>query len=458
MGRLSNIVLVAEDGAILDSIKRIPPSINRYRTTLPHHPYVPPPSQEKRDPMRATINTLSLELSRAAEDDERAAAWKGLVSGFSAVSPTLAREIMFQALENKSVAAVEVARQPALLDKVLDALRSMFSLEPGGREMVVAWRERGEGERQPIEFAPYPLTHLAQEHTIERYGSISEAIAAYFGALENWSGHSALKSKVRGELEELRNREDRKLRALREEWERAQALETLRHKGEMLLSYMHLVEPGQRQLTIPEEELVIDLDPSMSPADNAQAIFKEYRKARSAHEGLPERIAEAEMRVGFADDLLTSLDLASTYDDIRAVQAELQLARNPTGQGAQGDSKNKQKAAKGRLARPRRRFRNPTAEDEVRGARPGGAHRQPERYGDLPPGIARRPVVPRAQRAGRTRHPAHRARRHYQRHRGSRQHSSRVQQSQDRSASGRDLHGKAICAESAQRATRVCDL
>lgn len=359
MGRLSNIVLVAEDGAILDSIKRIPPSINRYRTTLPHHSYVPPPSQEKRDPMRATINTLSLELSKAADEDAKAAAWKGLVSGFSAISPALAREIVFQALGDKNTAAVDVARQPALLTRVLDTMRAMFELERTGWEVGVAWREGEEGERKPIEFAPYPLTHLSQENTIERYDSISEAIAAYFGALENWTGHSALKAQVRAELEELRNREERKLRALREEWERAQALEQLRHKGEMLLGYMHMVVPGQRQLTIPEEGLVIDLDPSLSPADNAQAIFKEYRKARSAHEGLPERIAETEMRVGFADELLTSLDLASTYDEIRAVQAELQLARNPSGQPAAAGTDGKRKTAKGKNRKSQEKIPQP---------------------------------------------------------------------------------------------------
>jgi len=34
MGRVSNIVLVEEDGTVMDSIKRIPSSINRYRVIL----------------------------------------------------------------------------------------------------------------------------------------------------------------------------------------------------------------------------------------------------------------------------------------------------------------------------------------------------------------------------------------------------------------------------------------
>ncbi|MFL5731970.1 MAG: NFACT family protein, partial [Chloroflexia bacterium] len=111
MGRLSNIVLVEEDGTVMDSIKRIPAGINRYRVTLPHHPYVPPPPQDKRDPMRSSPNVLSLELQRAAEREPDAPAWKGLVSGFAAVSPPLAREVVYRALGDVAARAVDVAVQ-----------------------------------------------------------------------------------------------------------------------------------------------------------------------------------------------------------------------------------------------------------------------------------------------------------------------------------------------------------
>src|SRR5205085_11278829 len=77
MGKLSNIILVGEDGAVMDSIKRVPSSINRYRVVLPNHRYTPPPPQDKRDPLAATINVLSLELSKVAEQDKSVHAWKG---------------------------------------------------------------------------------------------------------------------------------------------------------------------------------------------------------------------------------------------------------------------------------------------------------------------------------------------------------------------------------------------
>src|SRR5205085_5939293 len=124
---------------------------------------------------------------------------------------------------------------------------------------------------------------------------ISEAASLYFDALQTLGGHSALKAIVASDLADMRSRDEHKLYSLREEWQRAQQLETLRRKGELLLSYMHTLQPGQNTLTIPEENLTIELDPALTPVENSQAIFREYRKARSAVEGIPERIAEAEL-------------------------------------------------------------------------------------------------------------------------------------------------------------------
>lgn len=356
MGRLSNIVLVGEDGAVMDSIKRVPPGINRYRVTLPNHRYVPPPPQQKRDPLKASINGLALELGKVVEHDvgsRDAPAWQGLVSGFLGVSPTLAREVVFRALGDVNVPAESAAHDPAGLALILHEMEGLFGLEQTRAwQPCVAWREdarEANAGNQPLDFAPYALTHLEGGAQLIRYGSISEAIDAYFAGAQNLARHGALKEQVRAAIEELYRRAERRLRSLREEWQRAQALEELRRKGEFILAYMHTLQPAQTELAVPEENLTIQLDPALSPIQNAQAYFKEYRKARAAQQGLPDRIAEAEMHIRYFEEFLTSLDLANTYDEIRAVQAELGKARTlstaeaakeqPKGKGAKQQSK-----------------------------------------------------------------------------------------------------------------------
>ncbi|HUP26825.1 MAG TPA: NFACT RNA binding domain-containing protein [Chloroflexia bacterium] len=362
MGRLSNIVLVDEDGAVLDSIKRVPPSINRYRTTLPHHHYVLPPPQEKRDPARATINTLALELIKADEADPGAPVWKGLVSGFSGISPVLAREITFRSLGDLKRPAGEVSREPTLLTSLIEAMSVLLEQDRSGEWQPTVAFSGTSDSRKPVEFAPYQITHLnAGGAELVSYGSISEAASAYFESLQAMQGHSALKTQVRAEIQDMLERDERRLRALREELKHAEALEELRRNGEYLLAYAHAVEPGQTSFPVPGEGFSIELDPALSPTENAQAIFKEYRKAKSAQAGLPEKVGEAEMQVRYAEEMLTSLDIASSYDEIKAVQAELRMGRANAAEAASvasgkpADPKpraGKAKAGKSKLPQP----------------------------------------------------------------------------------------------------------
>lgn len=352
MGKVSNIVLVGEDGTVMDSIKRVPSSINRYRVTLPNHLYVEPPPQEKRDPLKTTINALALEIERASAADESAPAWKGIVGGYAAVSPTLAREATFRALGDTQAKAAEVSRRPQLLEGVLKELQALFRLAESERwEPTLA--VRADEERKPLDFAPYPLLHLeAQRAELLRYETTSEAAATFFEGAQGTGKHSALRASVGARIAEIRSRDERKLHALQEEWARAQALEELRKKGELLLAYMHTLEPGQTRLVIPEEKLTIDLDPSMTPVENSQAIFREYRKARSAIEGLPERISESALRVAYLDELATSLELAANYDEIRMVQAEVESASRPPSEAQADSAKKNKKGAKSQAKVP----------------------------------------------------------------------------------------------------------
>src|SRR5205085_7822267 len=50
MGRHSNLILIGEDGRIMDSAKRVPPTLSRVRPILPRGAYRPVPPQEKADP------------------------------------------------------------------------------------------------------------------------------------------------------------------------------------------------------------------------------------------------------------------------------------------------------------------------------------------------------------------------------------------------------------------------
>src|SRR5207244_7473050 len=90
MGRRSNLVLVDDDGTIMDAARRTPPSRNPRRPVLPHLPYQPPPPQERLFPEEISAASLA-EAARA-----QPTLAKYLAERVAGLSPLAARELAFR--------------------------------------------------------------------------------------------------------------------------------------------------------------------------------------------------------------------------------------------------------------------------------------------------------------------------------------------------------------------------
>jgi predicted ribosome quality control (RQC) complex YloA/Tae2 family protein len=338
MGRHSNIVLVGADGIVLDAVKHVPSSINRYRTTLPRLPYVPPPPQRKLDLLTMGERSFRGELD---ELDPNVVLWQALVARFRAVSPLLAREAAYRATgsEDARAAAADAPRLFAALQETLGLARThawqpaiAWAPEEGDLDEDDESGASGDDAETPppppgheaLAFAPYPIRHLeAAGATLEATDGISAAAEAFYAALETVAGHAQLKAAVQMELHERRDRLERRRRALQAELDRAAGFEKERHKGELILAYMYGLAPGQTRLEIPEEALVITLDPDRTPLEQAQALFREYQRARAAVEGVPARLEAVELGLRYLDEIATQLDLAADHDTIQLLRTEI---------------------------------------------------------------------------------------------------------------------------------------
>src|SRR5579875_868719 len=121
MGRLSNIILVDEQGMILGSLRRVGAEVNRYRTIAANVPYLPPPPQQRLvagqtlSRLEPTVVTAAqLSMSAAAEEEEKEAEasteqasrrksgakqtklWQLLTRHLLGFSPLLAKEAIFR--------------------------------------------------------------------------------------------------------------------------------------------------------------------------------------------------------------------------------------------------------------------------------------------------------------------------------------------------------------------------
>ncbi len=312
MGRLSNIILIEEDTTILECIKYIPARQNRYRVLLPGHPYVPPPLQQKLEWAALTVGRLN----KALQEQHNELLWQRLVGAVRGVSPLLAREVVFRATGDAQASTAEAGQLLAELEPLL-RLPATGEWEP-----TVALQDS-----QVVAFAPYTLTHYVRH---EARASISHAMEAFYVQQVGADPYAAVRQRVQEHIDRQRERQEQKRAALLRAQPSEERLATLRQKGELLLAYASQIQPRQETLIVPyqagQPALHIELDPTRSAVENARRYFRQYEKAKSAAEEVPQRLVEVERTLDYLGQLATDLALAEDQPGIAEVEAALAAA------------------------------------------------------------------------------------------------------------------------------------
>jgi predicted ribosome quality control (RQC) complex YloA/Tae2 family protein len=340
MGRHSNLILVNDDGLIMESVKRVTHSMSRVRPIQPRRPYTVPPPIDRPDPRRVTADLLAEMLADAPRSGDLA---NWLVRSFRGISPQMAREVAFV-----GTGAVDAKLETLPRGMTLDIARALRGvLEPlATSRWSPAWYR--DEEEVPIAFAPLPMAHLAFEYDEVRVDSISEAARQLVSGGDQPAGrHDARKRRLLAEIKTIRERIESRLKSLRDEQERAASNEQFREWGEAIYAWLWQIQPGDTTLEV--DGLVIPLDPDKRPSENAQEYFEKYRRGRDAGHHLPELIARNEGELAYLDQLTLQLDQAATFPEIESLMIEWEQYRQAANPGSRGAKKLKRSAPPRRI-------------------------------------------------------------------------------------------------------------
>ncbi len=337
IGRYSNLILVGPDGDVLEAVKHVGPDINRYRVTLPAHPYQPPPQPPgRRPPTEVTAHEWAGILSSVKADRSLHRVLTGQLFG---VSPTAAREVAARTMGDPEAEAGE-----APPDGVAQALTELFSpLADGAWAPHVALDETG----SVIAFAPYELRQFERREPVPE---ISEAMRRYFQERLTTDAYATARQRVQNLIDDAVSSVEHALEQVRAQRVEQREVDALRQAGELLLTYQHRVDRGAEQVTVPDyegEPRAIDLDPNQTPVENAQSYFERYRKAERAAKRIPARIRALETDLAYLEQLDADLALAESRPEIDAVHEALVEA---------GWTKKKPKQSSSGMAKRPRRF------------------------------------------------------------------------------------------------------
>ncbi|WP_028561509.1 Rqc2 family fibronectin-binding protein [Paenibacillus pinihumi] len=317
MGRHSNIILLdPATQTIHDGIHHVTPAISSYRIIMPGSQYIAPPDQHKADPVHITGQAAFEAAFSAAAKEEPVTADKQLVDAFSGISPLLAKEIAYR---SRQTAGTGQHGEEGIETLWLSFNDVMQQVRDGNYTPVIATSPEGKSH-----FSVTTLTHL-NDAEVQTYETISACLEAFYGDKAERDTVKQRANDLIRFVQNEKNKNAKKIEKLENTLEEAKDADKYRVLGELLTTYMHQIERGQKSAEIVnyyEEEqplITIALDPQLTPSENAQRYFKTYTKSKNSVVAVHEQIQVARADIAYFDSLLQQLGSAalSDLDEIR---------------------------------------------------------------------------------------------------------------------------------------------
>lgn len=321
MGRYSNIVFVDEKGKIIDALKRVDADMSSERLVLPGLSYQLPPPQDK---------LCALEASPAEAGDriracpEGTALDKAILNSLQGFSPIAARELAYLTGHGAELKVGQMSEEHWLrLAFFLDRTFTTIRQASGTPHMAV------KPDGKPLDFTYLPIEQYGLAAIVRRQDSFSELLDAFYDERDR---QDRMRVRSQDLLRLLTNTSERltnKINKQRAELEQCARREELRLYGELISANLYRLEKGQASAEVEnfyEEgmpQVSVPMDPLLTPTQNAQKYFKEYRKARTAEEKLTEQIAHAEEELAYLDSVFEELSRAETERDLSEIRQEL---------------------------------------------------------------------------------------------------------------------------------------
>ena len=318
MGRHSNIILVDERDLVIDSVKRIDSDLSSMRLILPGIRYELPPAQDKLNLLETDADTLR-DKSLSCKGQRLDKLLMGLLQG---ISPIVARELAYRATGSVDFHIDDLSESQT--DRLIYSLNKLKATLNGKGEPTMI-----SVDGKPVDFTfMYPLQYGASAVS-KAYGSFSAMLDEYYFKRDL---NDRMKSKAQDILKLLANtsaRITKKLALQSEELQKCAEREVYRKYGDLINANLHLLQKGDMIAEVIDyysEDCAlvkINLDPMLTPAQNAQKYYREYRRLQTAELHLTELIEQGKAELAYVDSVLDSLSRAESERELAEIRQEL---------------------------------------------------------------------------------------------------------------------------------------
>lgn len=282
MGKHSNVVIAHENNKIIDCLKRISPSMNSQRILQPGATYQFPPMLEKKHPFQDDYQ-ITDNLTR-------------IYQGFS---PELSKEVLYRIDQGEEFKDIMTTIQSS---------QSLYLHKSDKKEY----------------FHVIPLTHL--QTAFQEY-ELFEGLDKYYDFIDQKDRIKQQTSDLSKYIHNEYQKNVSKLHKLEKSLFDSQNSDELRIKGDLLFANLHLIQKGQREVTVDnyydDTKITIALDERFDGKTNANRYYAKYQKAKNSLQHLKTQIALTQEEISYFDTLITLMENASYYDALE-IKEELE--------------------------------------------------------------------------------------------------------------------------------------
>ncbi|MCM1524215.1 MAG: NFACT family protein [Ruminococcus sp.] len=320
MGKFSNLIVIDENGKIIDSLKRVDDAVSRERTVLPGMTYTAPPRRER-------LNFLIAEerqMKEAIMSQRDRSAAKALVDVFEGISPVLAREWIFRGAKDADIACGDIDGETAenIIREIILTRNEFYS----GKRRYTVIRDR-EGA-----FKDFCFTDISQYGSLMNVtscGSACETLDTFYSERDRIA---RMKQRYQDLYRLLSNTYERILRRTenqRLELKASEERDILKLKGDLISANLYALEKGMTEFTCVNfydengGNITVELDPRLTPPQNMQKYYSGYRRADNAEKRLKTQIAQGEEELEYIASVSDALSRAESESDVNELRAEL---------------------------------------------------------------------------------------------------------------------------------------
>lgn len=320
MGRHSNLILIDGSGKIIDSIKRVGQDMSQVRLVLPGITYTLPPKEQ-----RASLtgdDPADIVAKVKAQNGMKLP--KALMNVLEGISPVFAREAEFYAGHGRELAVADMT--PDEFDRLAFFIgKTAKELKEGTNVYTILRTQDGQ-------FKDFCFTDIRQYGSLMVTSTASSACETVDRFFSERDRTARVKQRAQDLFRLLVNTSDRISRRTANqklELKECADRDKLKKYGDLIMANLYQIQKGDAEAKVtdyyePDQpEVTIPLERRLTPSQNAQKYYKEYRKADTAEKKLLDLIANGEEELAYIDSVFDALTRAQGDDDISELRDEL---------------------------------------------------------------------------------------------------------------------------------------